>query len=88
VPPFTGLPSGLDKNTAPTISNDSSPLEFFQLFCNDFVMNLLKQETNRYCHQYNDSQGGDRRRVIPFSGTNSPHGTQSKRLSERLLVHR
>jgi hypothetical protein len=32
VPPFTVPPSSLDKNAAPTISNDSSPLRVFSVF--------------------------------------------------------
>ena len=31
-PPFTGPPHGFDKNTAPSITKDFTPFEFFQLF--------------------------------------------------------
>jgi hypothetical protein len=51
---FTGGPSGIRHNAAPTINKDSTPLSIFMLFFLEIIQ-LLVVETNRYYHQYLDS---------------------------------
>jgi hypothetical protein len=49
---FTGPSVGLDHNAAPDIKDDSSPIEYSSLFLTEFLVTLLVQESNLYCHQY------------------------------------
>jgi hypothetical protein len=52
---FAGPSAGLDRNAAPEIKDDSSPIEYSKLFFTEFVVTLLVGESNMYCHQ-NDTQ--------------------------------
>jgi hypothetical protein len=45
---FTGGPSGIHYNAAPTINKDSTYLNVFTLFFLEIIQ-LLVVETNRYC---------------------------------------
>jgi hypothetical protein len=58
--PFTGSFTGLSPGvTAPNIDRNSTPLELLKLFFTDFLLLILVQETNRYCHQYYAAKGDD-----------------------------
>jgi hypothetical protein len=50
---FTGGPSGICHNEAPTINKDITALSIFMLFFLEIIQ-LLVVETNRYYHQYLD----------------------------------
>jgi hypothetical protein len=39
-------------NGAPDINDDSSPIEYSNLFLTEFLVTLLVEESNLYCHQY------------------------------------
>jgi hypothetical protein len=52
VPGCTGPSVGLDHKAAPDIKNDSSPIEYSKVIFTEFVVTLLVEESNLYCHQY------------------------------------
>jgi hypothetical protein len=41
----------LAHNAAPDIKDDSSPIECSKLFLTEFLVTLLVEESNLYCHQ-------------------------------------
>jgi hypothetical protein len=49
---FTGPSVGLCCNAAPDIKDDSSPIEHSKLYLTEFMVTLLVEESNLYCHQY------------------------------------
>jgi hypothetical protein len=51
---FTGDPSGIRQNEAPTINKDSTLLSIFMLFSIEIIQ-LLVEKTNRYHEQYLDT---------------------------------
>jgi hypothetical protein len=42
----------LDHNAAPDIKDDSSPIEYSKVIFIEFVVTLLVEESDLYCHQY------------------------------------
>jgi hypothetical protein len=49
---FTGASVWLDRNAAPDVKDDSSPIEYSKVIFTEFVVTLLVEESNVYCHQY------------------------------------
>jgi hypothetical protein len=49
---FSGPWVVLNPNAAPDIKDDYSPIEYPKVIFTEFVVTLLVEESNLYCHQY------------------------------------
>jgi hypothetical protein len=89
---FTGPSVGFARNAAPDIMDDSSSTEYFKLFLTEFLVTLLVEESNLYCHQYYILQAIN---SLPLQGirdesfqcADSLNGVQEEDFNDELVVH-